>query len=145
MIGIVLEPARRASLDVSPKERRFSQRSKLYDKLLADMILPSHWARSSFPPGTNPSHKSLALPAFPSPPSSHASLPPRSEYISIFKGMLTKKIIKTLVKKMVEHPNDPPVCLVHSMSTTFSKELYWLICPMSRNKQNYLSVVFEVV
>ena len=32
--------------------------SKLYDELLADMILRPHWARSASPPGPNPGHKS---------------------------------------------------------------------------------------
>ena len=32
--------------------------SKLYDELLADMMLRPHWARSASPPGPDPGHKS---------------------------------------------------------------------------------------
>ena len=60
--GIVVEPVeRRASLDASPRRSSvFTDKFKLYDELLALMILRLHWARSASPPGPEPGRKSPA-------------------------------------------------------------------------------------
>ena len=56
---MLVTQARRASLVASPKRASvFTDTSKLYDELLADMILCLLWARTASPPGPDPGHKS---------------------------------------------------------------------------------------